>query len=210
MLHNMRITNKNQPNRGGARKWAGIGMLVFFAILGWWISMGRFQSFSFFSSGSPDSIDVSNEQSAKAQDAIEFELKDVNGLTHRLGEWKGKVIVLHFWATWCPPCLAEIGEWISFSDRMKQKYGDSVVFVAISLDKNWEDATKVLSRSASQKSFVSLLDSETKTSERYGSYQFPETYFISRDLKIREKWVGSQQWGSDRFTQLMEHWVKQP
>lgn len=209
MLHNMRITNEDQPNRrdpnasgkiSGLRKWAGIALLLLFALLGWWISAGRFQTFSLFSQ---PTLEVSEEQTLKAQEAFEFELKDAKGLTHRLSQWKGKYIVLHFWASWCPPCLAELGEWIAFSDRMKQKYGDSVVFVAVSLDKNWEDATKVLNRTKIEGSFVSLLDPEMQVSEKYGSYQFPETYLIGRDLKISEKWVGTQEWGSVRLA----HWM---
>src|ERR1700722_18791539 len=74
-----------------------------------------------------------------------FALKDASGKIHTLSELKGSVIVLHFWASWCPPCLEEIANWIKFAEQFQG--ADSkikVKFIAVSLDDSWTDAHKIL------------------------------------------------------------------
>jgi len=61
--------------------------------------------------------------------AIEF--PDPEGKSHRLDEWKGKVLIVNFWATWCPPCLKEMPEFVKLQDELGRK---GVQFVGIAID----------------------------------------------------------------------------
>ena len=58
-------------------------------------------------------------------EAIDFELSDINGKQHKLSDYRGKWVIVNFWATWCPPCLDEIPELIEFHQEHKDK--DAVV-----------------------------------------------------------------------------------
>jgi thiol-disulfide isomerase/thioredoxin len=66
-----------------------------------------------------------------AQVLLATRLKDVEGVEQPLAQWKGKILVVNFWATWCPPCLKEIPEFV----RLQDKYArEGVQFVGIALD----------------------------------------------------------------------------
>ena len=65
-------------------------------------------------------------------DMIDFTLPDLDGKNRRLSEWRGKVIVLNFWATWCPPCREEIPLFISLQ---KQHGADGVQIVGVAVDR---------------------------------------------------------------------------
>ena len=133
-----------------------------------------------------------------------FELKDFSGKMHRLEEFKGQPMVVHFWASWCPPCLNEISEWIEFTKKLQ---GKPIGFVAISLDKSWDDAQKILNDQQLPPNVISLLDVEGKVADQYGSYQYPETYILNSKHEIFVKLVGPQKWSmpefSDRLVEIL-------
>ncbi len=62
---------------------------------------------------------------------IEFSLPDLSGKQHQLSEWQNKLQIINFWATWCPPCLKEIPEFIKLQNKFKDK---NIQFIGIAID----------------------------------------------------------------------------
>src|SRR6185295_11071161 len=121
----------------------------------------------------------------------EFSLSDSSGNRVKFASFKGGVVFLHFWAAWCPPCLDEIRHLIAFAKKHRDK---PMKVIAISLDPSWEEAQKVLDAKDLPSNMISLLDPKQEVSNLYGSFEYPETYFIDKEQKIVHKWIGPQNW----------------
>jgi len=121
--------------------------------------------------------------------APNFRIVTDNGRTITRSNFGGKVLVLNFWATWCPPCIQEIPS----LDAMQRKMaGDGVVVVAVSVDKNEKAYRDFLSRA--RVSFLTARDPEADVSSIYGTFKYPETYIINRDGKVVAKHISDQNW----------------
>jgi peroxiredoxin len=149
----------------------------------------------------PESVKKESDHFSQFKIAPDFELPDAQNKMHKLDEWSGNLVILHFWATWCPPCLEEIPQWVELDTYFK---GKKIKMVAVSLDQSWEDAHKVLPSQKLPPNIISLLDSKNQVPEAYGSFQYPETYLIGPDRKILMKWVGPQDWGSEPIRKFIE------
>jgi thiol-disulfide isomerase/thioredoxin len=130
-----------------------------------------------------------------------FELPDPEGKPFKLESLKGNAVIVHFWASWCPPCLSEIPHWLDFAAEWK---GKPVRFLAVSLDQGWPEALKILPTSRLSENVVSVLDRDQKLPDLFGTYQYPETYLLDRNLQIVSKWVGAQAWGSPAINHAIE------
>lgn len=118
--------------------------------------------------------------------APDFTLPDLNGKAFSLSELEGKVVILDFWATWCPPCVMEIPHFI---DLYKEYKGQGLEVVGVSLDRG---GVKVV------KSFVEknemtypVVIGNQKVAEDYGGIRgIPTTFVIDRQGYIVKKFVG--------------------
>ena len=105
---------------------------------------------------------------------------------------KGKPVLVHFWASWCPPCLPELPQIIEFAARMKPA-GWTVL--AVSTDSKPEAARAALPKGqALPENFKVVYDVDSKAADAFGSYVFPESYWIDPEGRILQKWVGPQDW----------------
>jgi cytochrome c biogenesis protein CcmG/thiol:disulfide interchange protein DsbE len=110
----------------------------------------------------------------------------------------GKVLVLNFWATWCPPCITETPSLSAF----QRKYRDrGVVVLGVSIDKNGEKYKRFLKRF--QLPFDTFRDPDANISSDYGTFQYPETYVI-KNGRIARKYVSDQNWLSDDIDHYIE------
>ena len=127
-----------------------------------------------------------------------FTIRTDSGKQMSVDSFRGKVLVLNFWASWCMPCVQEIP---SLNAMQKRFAASGVVVLAISVDKNAKKYRAFLDRIPV--SFETALDSSASVSERYGTFQYPETYII-KDGKIQRKFAGAEDWTSDDLTQYIQ------
>lgn len=149
----------------------------------------------------------SQVSSPQIREAPDFDLPDSLGKRHSLTQFQGNAVILHFWASWCPPCLEEIPQWVELANAYKNR---PIQLVAVSIDRTWSEALKILPSEKLPSNIMSLLDSEGKLPDLFGTYQFPETYLIDRNRKIRMKWVGPQNWNSNEIRSQIEHACADP
>ncbi len=118
--------------------------------------------------------------------APNFELPDVNGKRVRLSDFKGKVIILDFWATWCPPCRAEIPGFIELYNKYKDK---GVEIIGISLDEGGvKDVLPFMKEFGVN---YHILIGNYKVTQDYGGIRgIPTTFVIDKKGYIRAKYVG--------------------
>ena len=130
------------------------------------------------------------EASIAGKSAQDFPLT-LAGKSERLSDLKGRVVVLNFWATWCPPCVEETP-----SLNRLEKYIDSRggMVLGVSIDEDGAAYEQFLRDHSVV--FPTYRDATKKTASDYGTSIFPETYIIDRRGKIARKFVGEQQWDS--------------
>ena len=116
--------------------------------------------------------------------AIPFSLKDQYGKTHTLDEYKGKVIFLNFWATWCPPCRAEMPDIQKLYERSPREGEDAVIVLGVAAPKLGSEKNEAGIKAFMDKNgyyYPVLMDKGGKLFEAYGIQAIPTTYMIDRN-----------------------------
>jgi cytochrome c biogenesis protein CcmG/thiol:disulfide interchange protein DsbE len=127
---------------------------------------------------------------------FQFEL---NGKPMHLTDLRGKVVVLDFWASWCPPCVEETPALIALQRDISQR-GGMVLGVSLDDDRNAYD--KFLADHGVN--FPTYLDTSKAIPTSYGTSMFPEAYVIGRDGRIVRKVVGPQNWTGPEMTSIFD------
>ena len=120
--------------------------------------------------------------------APDFTVHDADR-TVTLSQLKGQVVVLNFWATWCPPCIEEMPSLVQMQQRMKAK-GVTVLAVSVDVDQgNYQRFLK-----DHNINLLAVRDGDGKSNALYGTFKFPETYVIDRNGVMRRKFIGPVDW----------------
>ncbi len=131
--------------------------------------------------------------------ALAFKLPARGGGELDLSAFRGKPVLVNFWATWCPPCRDEMPS----LTRLAQSFDpQSFEVVTVSVDDGWEPVDKFLA--ASKTPFRVALDEGAKISRTYGTTKFPESYLVDKDGKLRLKFVGPRNWMDPNVATLLQ------
>jgi len=106
-----------------------------------------------------------------------------------LSDLKGKIVVLNFWATWCPPCVDEMPSLVQMQQLMRDK---GVTVLAVSVDADGGSYHKFLKDH--NINLLTVRDPDQKSNNLYGTFKFPETYIIDRNGVVRRKFIGPVDW----------------
>ena len=119
--------------------------------------------------------------------APDFELQTVNGETMQLSDLRGEKVLLNFWATWCPPCRAEMPDMQNYHEG----YDDGVILAVnlLETEQNMEQVEDFLEEFGI--SFPILLDETTEVTTSYNAFALPTSYFINKDGTIDSMAIGA-------------------
>jgi len=112
-----------------------------------------------------------------SEEANALVLADAEGRLHRFSEFSGKVVLVNLWATWCPPCIAEMPG----LENLYQKTGDQVAFVMISRDRDFELAQKFVARKGYQ---LPIYYARGPLPPELSSNGIPATFVIAPDGRL--------------------------
>jgi thiol-disulfide isomerase/thioredoxin len=129
--------------------------------------------------------DAACEAGAKPAN-LDFTMKDMDGKSVSLASYKGKVMLLNFWATWCGPCKAEIPGFV----ELQEKYGDKLVIVGYSVD-DTADKAKAFATEYKINYPILLGEGREDVQDAYGPiWGIPASFLISKDGKVCKKHLG--------------------
>ena len=124
---------------------------------------------------------MGSRPTAAGMPASEFSLTDLDGKSHKLEQYRGKIVLLNFWATWCKPCTTEMPAMQTVYDQLREKG-----FVVLAVNE-LEDEGKVREHIAAYKhTFPVLLDLENKVANQYGVFGLPVSVFIDQNGVVQE------------------------
>ena len=129
--------------------------------------------------------------------APDFTVQD-SDRTVTLSQLRGKIVVLNFWATWCPPCIDETPSLVQLQQRFKDK---GVVVLGISWDKDDDAYHKFLKEYKID--FPTVRDDERHSGKLYGTFIIPETYIIDRNGILRRKFISAVDWNEPEIVDFL-------
>ncbi len=115
-----------------------------------------------------------------------------------LSQFRGQVVILNFWATWCPPCVEELPSMIDMQNRLRVR---GVVVLGVSIDVDGDAYHRFIKQR--NVNFVTVRDPEQKIAGMYGTSGWPESYIIDRQGVLRRKIVGPINWDSPEVMQFL-------
>lgn len=138
--------------------------------------------------------------------APDFALPDLNGAQHRLSDYRGKVVFLNLFTTWCPPCRLEMPAMEQLHQRLRSR---GFIVLAVSEDEAGAAVVAPFVRELGL-TFPVLLDTENRLPTRYGMTGYPETFLIGRDGNVVKQFIGPEDWLSQDMARYFDALLAQP
>ncbi len=158
-------------------RWTSYALVLFVALLGGaWIHVTRI----------PTETDAEHHAAAHVNfRAPDFQLTTLDGSPAALEQWRGKIVLINFWATWCPPCRGEMPEILAAAQAHPND------FVVLAINSGEDPATAQKFAREFQLTFPILLDPDGETTRAYQVLALPTSFFVDRAGVIRAANVGA-------------------
>ena len=143
---------------------------------------------------------------ANPVDAPNFNLEDMDEYEYDFSEYRGQVVLLNFWATWCPPCKREMPS----MERVYQNHQDDD-FTVVAINQ-MEDGDRIFTFTGTldtRPTFNILLDTDSKVSQSYNVRGLPTTYLIDKKGKIRYRAVGGREFDHPEVEKIIQALIKE-
>lgn len=165
--------------------------LVLFAILALVFGYGWLEESSERPWGFQEASNATDSVGTKvAQKAPDFTITDITAKTVTLSSFKGKAVVLNFWASWCAPCVVEFPQMLNLA----KDHRDDVVFLFLAQDDSKDEMMRFVRKLGSAANLPNVFIAHDKNKEVaqdiYATYKLPETYLLSPTQSIEDKIVG--------------------
>lgn len=149
--------------------------------------------------------DISQDSYQPAHQAPDFSFTEFENRQKSLSDFKGKIVILHFWATWCPPCISEFPKLVSVSKKLQ----DNIVLLAVSSDGKPDVIERFIDKSVpdfrSQPNMYMVWDqNRTITHDLYQTFAYPETIIIDGSGQMIRKIPGDADWTSPEMESYLQ------
>jgi len=194
---------KEEAGKTGRRtviEWGAIiGVIVLLYATGWHTEViGTMQRGLLATGLIKPGIPSLDEQFPRAN--MDFYFTDENGSVVSLAEFEGNVVFLNVWATWCPPCIAEMPSIRSLYEDLK--YVDNIAFVLVSMDEDFEKAIQFMERRGFD---MPVYHYRSRSRLAYESTVIPTTYVITKDGRLALEKRGLARYDTREFKDFMLH-----
>lgn len=140
------------------------------------------------------------------QTAPDFTFPDLDGRKVSLSDYRGKVVLVNIWATWCPPCREEMPSMQKLYERFK---GQDFEILAVSIDADGREAVAPFVQQMNL-TFPALLDPNEKIRSLYAITGVPESFIIDRNGILVERVIGPLDWATPKVFSFFENLLKKP
>jgi len=132
-----------------------------------------------------------------------FELVDLNDQVRSLKDYRGKVVAVNFWATWCPPCRKELPSMQRAYKALKDK---GFVILAVNVGEDWDTVAPFLANFSLE--FPVLFDEKSSVISQYGVLGLPTTFILDREGNVTHRISGGRDWDDKDFLKELQDIVE--
>ncbi len=139
------------------------------------------------------------------QNAPDFTLQNMDGETYTLSNYRGKVVMLNFWATWCPPCRREMPSLERLYTKLKDQ---GFVVIAVNQFEDPDLVFEFTGRLSLEPTFPILFDRDSSVAEQFGVKGLPTTYLLDKEGRIRYRAIGGREFDHTEIEETIKDLLK--
>ncbi len=144
---------------------------------------------------------------AKRPATKDYALEDMDGKTQRLSAQRGKVVLVNFWATWCPPCRQELPSMQRLWEKLKD---EPFAMHAIDVGETAEEILPFIFSTGTELTFPILLDRDSKALKQWPVIAIPTTFVVDKQGRIAYRSVGGREWDDPKLIEELRRLMQEP